>query len=303
MKRVLISLPIIILLATASTPCFSQKDFSEDPYFSRKFIFELGASAGVMNCLTDLGGRKGDGKKFVKDINLGNTQGAGTVYYSASYKNAVALRTEATWGVVKANDAILKSVKETTSGRYERNLSFRSTIFEVSMLAEVHPRFFKTYSKTDKFPRLSPYLTGGVGFFIFNPRAKLAGAWVDLKPLSTEGQGFKEYPDRKPYKLKQFNFPVGAGVKYKLTEMLNFSAEFIYRILNTDYLDDVSTNYIPSALFQNYFSGDQLAKALALSDRQKEIDPTHVTTPGDIRGNPRKNDAFFSFNFKLGIIF
>ena len=36
--------------------------------------------------------------------------------------------------------------------------------------------------------------------------------------LHTEGEGFAEYPDRKEYKLKQINFPVGAGIKYKIAE-------------------------------------------------------------------------------------
>jgi opacity protein-like surface antigen len=303
MKRILSSLVITVLLTSTSTSCFAQPDFSEDPYYTRKFIFEVGASFGAMNCLTDLGGGKGDGKKFIKDINLANTAPAGTVYYTAIYKNAVALRTEATWGVAKANDAVLKGVKETTSGRYERNLSFKSTIFEVALLTEIHPRFFKHYTKDEKLPRLSPYVTGGIGYFIFNPQARYQGAWVDLKPLSTEGQGFKEYPESKPYKLKQFNFPVGAGIKYKLTELVNLSAEFVYRILNTDYLDDVSTKYILPAVFANYFSGDQLAQAIALSDRQKELTPTHTTAAGDIRGNPKNNDAYFSINFKVGIMF
>jgi hypothetical protein len=303
MKRILSSLAMLTLLACISKQTFAQRDFSEDPYYSRKLIYEVGTSFGVMNCLTDLGGGKGIGKKFIKDLNLGNTSPTGTVYYTVSYQNAVALRTEATWGVVKANDAVLKGVKESTSGRYERNLSFRSTIFEASVLAEIHPRFFKHYIKNEKMPRLSPYVAGGIGYFIFNPRTKLQGAWVDLKPLNTEGQGFKEYSERKPYKLKQFNFPVGAGIKYKLNDLINLSAEFVYRILNTDYLDDVSTTYISPSLFQNYFSGDQLAQAVALSDRQKELAPTHATTVGDTRGNPKNNDAYFSFNFKIGVIF
>jgi hypothetical protein len=303
MKRILSSLVIIFLLTVISKPSFSQPDFSEDPYYYHKLNFEIGASFGAMNCLTDLGGGKGKGEKFIKDLNLGNTSPTGTIYYTVSYRNAVALRSEATWGIVKANDAVLKGVKETVGGRYDRNLSFRSTIFETSLLAEIHPRFFKRYTKNEKFPRLSPYLAGGIGYFVFNPRTKLQGTWVDLQPLSTEGQGFKEYPERKTYKLKQFNFPVGGGIKYKLTDMINISAEFVYRILNTDYLDDVSTNYISPALFQNYFKGAQLTQAVALNDRQKELDPTHSTVPGDVRGNSKNNDAYFSFNFKLGVIF
>ena len=122
-----------------------------------------------MNCLTDLGGGKGIGKKFIKDVNVGNTEPEASIYYSVIYKNAVALRTEATWGVVKASDALQKSFKkETTGGRYERNLSFRSSIFEISLLTEIHhPRFFKNYTSQAKFPRLSPYLLGEYRLFYF----------------------------------------------------------------------------------------------------------------------------------------
>jgi hypothetical protein len=304
MKRLFPFLGIVSLFACTVQKSFAQKkDFSDDPYYFNNYTFEIGGSVGAMNCLTDLGGNKGAGKQFIKDLNAGNSQPAGSVYYSVSYKNAIALRTEATWGVVKASDNVLKSVKESTVGRYERNLSFRSPIFEVSLVTEIHPLYFKHYGKNEKLPRLSPYLLGGIGYFEFNPQAKLNGAWVDLRPLRTEGEGFAEYPDRKLYKLKQINFPLGAGFKYKLSSEVNFSAEFVYRILNTDYLDDVSTRYIDPSLFAKYFSGAQLQQVLALQDRQAELVPSHVTIPNDIRGNPKKNDAYFSLNFKIGFIF
>ena len=303
MPRSLSFLSITILLTCTTHQSFAQRNFSDDPYYYSHFIAEAGGSLGMMNCLTDLGGGKGVGKKFIKDVNAGNTEPAGSIYYSLAYKNAVALRVETTWGVVKASDAVLKNVKESTLGRYDRNLSFRSTIFEIALVTEIHPRYFKKYSQNEKLPRFSPYLLGGIGYFAFNPRAKLNGTWEDLRPLSTEGQGFAEYPNRKIYKLKQINFPVGAGIKYKLTEQLNFSSEFVYRILNTDYLDDVSTTYIDKSLYSKYFSGEFLAKALALSDRQNELNPAHVTKAGDMRGNSKKNDAYFSLNFKLGFMF
>jgi len=303
MKRFASSACIVILITCAVEQSVAQTNFSEDRYYYNKITYEIGGSLGVMNCLTDLGGGKGIGKKFIKDINLGNTEPAGTIFLSAIYKNAVVLRSEATWGIVKASDAVLKDFKESTLGRYDRNLSFRSTIFEVALITEIHPRFFKNYSSKEKLPRVSPYLLGGIGYFTFNPQAKLQGNLVDLRPMSTEGQGFSEYPDRKVYNLKQINFPVGAGIKYKLSELFNFSAECVYRILNTDYLDDVSTTYIDKNLYQKYFSGDMLTQALALHNRQNEILPTHVTNPGDMRGNSKKNDAYFSINFKVALIF
>jgi len=302
MKRLFPLLGIAIVLAWPQQS-FSQPDFSDDPYFKSSITYEFGASLGAMNCLTDLGGGKGIGKPYLKDLNTGNTQLEGSTFFGFAYKNALVLRTEMVWGVLKANDNVLKSVKESTAGRYDRNLSFRSTLFELSLVTEIHPRYFKSYRLHEKLPRLSPYLLGGIGYFIFNPMAKLNDTWVALRPLHTEGQGFAEYPDRKEYKLKQINFPVGGGIKYKISDQLNFSTEVVYRILNTDYLDDVSTNYIDPNVFHKYFDGPKLSDALALSDRQKEINAAHTTTIGDTRGNPKKNDAYFSLNFKLSIIF
>ena len=302
MKRVFLLIsPLLLLLLSAHTVA-AQIDFSDDPYYSNKYTVEVGASLGIMNCLTDLGGGKGPGKNFIKDIDPGNSLPQGSIYFSGAYRNALVLRTEAVWGIVKASDRLLEKIKDNSGSRYERNLSFRSSIFEVSLVAEIHPRYFKHYRNNEKLPRISPYLLGGIGYFAFNPQANYDGNWIDLRPLSTEGQGFAEYPDRKPYKLMQINFPVGGGIRYKITPMLNFSAECVYRILNTDYLDDVSTRYIDKNVYANYFSGEQLNMALTLQDRQTELIGGRPAVINDIRGNPSKNDAYFSFNFKIGIV-
>ena len=269
-------------------------------------MYEVGVSAGVMNCLTDIGGKAGLGKKFVKDLNVGNTQFNGSVYFSATFKEAVALRLEGTFGQVKAYDSILKDVQSTTP-RYNRNLSFSSKITEYTAVAEFYPLFIfiNWAAREDYPPKFSPYLLAGIGFFSFNPQTKLNGRTVDLQPLSTEGQGFAEYPDRKPYKLQQTNFPIGLGLKYDLSSALILRAEFLYRKLTTDYLDDLSTTYINPTLYSKYFSGTQLADALALNDRRSKNNPEYPISPtgGQIRGYPQSNDAYFSFNIKLGFNF
>jgi hypothetical protein len=295
---------ILFLMVCSAQKTTAQYYFYDNNYYDNPVVYELGASVGAMNCLTDLGGKKGNGKRFIKDLNFGNTQLAGGVYFSAIFKNAIALRVEGTFGQVKAYDSILSKVKASTTGRYERNLSFRSNVTEFMAVAEFHPLFiFKKYDENDVLPRYSPYVLGGIGFFSFNPQAKLLNRWVDLQPLSTEGQGFAEYPKRKSYSLHQVSIPVGIGVKYELSPMLNIRAECVYRILNTDYLDDVSTTYVDPNVFSNYFTGTKLTNALLLNDRQYELDPTHITVDGDQRGNPKNNDAYFTFNLKIGLIF
>lgn len=306
MQKALLNAGVLLLLLSATVKTTAQKpNFSDDAYYNSNFTFEVGTSLGAMNCLTDLGGKKGTGKSFIGDINFKNSELCASIFFTEHYKNAVALRTEFTWGVIKASDNVLAKVKETTLGRYERNLSFRSTIFEISAAVEIHPLYFKQHwgEPNQKIHRISPYLTGGIGFFVYNPRTKYNGEWVDLQPLRTEGQGFAEYPERKPYKLKQFNFPVGGGLRFKLISNINLSAECVYRFLNTDYLDDVSTGYVERKLFRKYLDPTLINNAEALFDRQREIDPNHVTNVGDIRGNPKKKDSFFSLNFKIGILF
>jgi hypothetical protein len=69
------------------------------------------------------------GKKFIKDLNFGNTNFAGENIFIWSYQYVVAFRLEGTFVAGKdAYDSILKDVKSTAFGRYERNLSFRSNI-------------------------------------------------------------------------------------------------------------------------------------------------------------------------------
>lgn len=291
-------------MLAASLQANAQYDYSDDLYYDHPFTYEMGASVGFMNCFTDLGGKKGIGKKYFNDYDLNQSQFAGSIYFTVNYKYAIGLRAEATLGKVSATDNSLENVKASTLGRYERNLSFKSNITEIMLALEIHPRYLlKRYADGKKLPRFSPYLMGGIGFYAFNPQAMLDGKWIDLKPLSTEGQGFAEYPERKPYKLKQLNFPVGVGFKFKATPMYNISIECVSRILNTDYLDDVSTKYIDQKVFPRYLSGIQLSNALLLNDRQAALDPTHVTQVGYERGNPKSNDSYFTFNVKMSFVF
>lgn len=304
MKRLSFLLSLAFILIAGDQKVAAQYYFYDNNYYDKPVMYEIGGSFALMNCLTDLGGKKGIGKKFIKDLNFGNTQLAGSIYANVMYKNAVGVRLEGTFGEVNAHDSVLKNIKTTVFGRYERNLSFRSRISEFAVIAELHPLFlFINWEKRNQEPpRLSPYLLAGVGFFSFNPQAKRGNSWIDLQPLSTEGEGFKEYPDRKVYQLKQTCFPVGLGVKYELSPMINLRAEVVYRILQTDYLDDVSNRYfVDPALFANYFAGTRLTNALLLNDRHYELDPTHTYNTRDERGNPNNNDSYFTFNLKVGL--
>ncbi len=304
MKKVAILISFIAIMAAFSSGANAQFYFLNNDYYDTEVLFEVGVSGGAINCLTDIGGTKGIGKKFTKDLNLGNTNFNGSFYVGALYRYAIGLRLEGTYGKISAHDSILSHVPKTdiARARYNRNFSFRSVITEVNLVAEFHPIFiFGNHEARDEIPPLySPYLMIGVGYFSFNPQTRLSNRWVDLQPLSTEGQGFPEYPERKVYKLNGITLPVGIGMKYELTSFLNVRGEFLYRFTNTDYLDDVSTDYVDPNVFFNHLSGNRLANALLLHDRQRgEYLPQ--TWPGKKRGDITQKDGYFTFNLKIGL--
>ncbi|MBN8782366.1 MAG: hypothetical protein J0G98_04810 [Terrimonas ferruginea] len=295
-------LPVMIFCALLSTrSAHAQYYFLNDRYYGQDFTFELGGSVGAMNAFTDLGGNKGIGKNFVKDFNLKNTRPSFGLYALATYREAIGVRLEGTFGSVQAYDSILKKDGKSTFGRYERNLSFRSRITDVQLSFEIHPLFFKMYSE-DEAPFFSPYLVAGVGYFAFNPQAQLNGKWYDLQPLRTEGQGFAQYPDRKPYKLSQINIPVGVGLRYELTPSIYTRLEVVHRFLFTDYLDDVSTTYIdPNAFYLNL--PPNLA-SIAEQMHNRNIPGSGYQTggPGDQRGDSKDKDSYFTIQLKFGFV-
>jgi len=304
MKKITVVFSTILILIVFAEKSSAQYYFFNNKYYDNSIVFELGGSIGAMNCLTDIGGNKGIGKPFVKDLNLGKTRLAGSISLTAMYEYMLALRLEATFGTVTADDKVLADVAPSTYGRYERNLNFKSKITDFMLGLEIHPLYIFGRNKEDKEPPIiSPYLLTGIGFFSFNPQTQLGNKWVDLQPLSTEGQGFAEYPDRKRYKLNQLNIPLGIGAKYEVGSSITMRAEFVYRKLNTDYLDDVSTFYIDPTLYANYFTGTKLTNALLLNDRQRELTPSHTNMVGGERGNPKNKDAYFTFNIKVGYVF
>lgn len=291
MMRILIKLYWLFISMMTGYPLLAQYYYNGKNY-SGDWLIELGGSAGLMNCLTDIGGKRGPGNNFTKDLNWQMTKPSLSLFGEAVYKDAIGIKLETTIGSIRSCDSILKAVSGTTVGRYERNLSFRSTILELQLAAEVHPLFFKRYDQ-DKAPYWSPYFVASAGFFSFNPQACLNHEWYDLHPLRTEGEGFEEYHDRKPYHLIQFNVPVGIGVRYELSSSINARLEMLYRILFTDYLDDVSKmDYIDPSLFMNYLSPEQALLARQLADRR-------LSTNNIQRGNPNNNDAYFTIQLKV----
>ena len=302
MKNIFLTAGLIVVFLIGSKNTNAQYYFFDGEYYDNPILYEAGISLNAMNCLTDMGGKKGIGTKFLKDLNIGKTHISGGVFFSAAYKNAVALRLEGTFGQISGNDNVLIGITDIAKERYNRNLNFRSYLIDVTAMLEIHPMyiFIDWLAKETTPPRISPYIIGGIGYFSFNPQTKQGNRYIDLQPLSTEGQGFAEYPERPVYKLNQINIPFGGGVKYEVSPLINARAEIVYRTTFTDYIDDLSTTYIDPALFDKYFgAGSQKAiNARALYDQQ-------IEKRGGIdgrRGKPTNTDGYFTACLKISVI-
>jgi len=278
---------------------YGQFYFSSNNRVEPELLWEAGVSVGVMNCLTDIGGNNGPGKKFIKDINWNQTQLGGSVFVNANWHYLFGIRAGGTFGRVAGSDAVLKNSSGVARSRYLRNLQFRTGIIEMSVAAELYPLML---FNSRNVSLLSPYLVAGIGGFHYTPRAWFNSKWVDLRSLHTEGEGFIEYPDRNVYGQISWCVPAGIGIRYDAAGLVNFRFEIIYRFTGTDYLDDVSKKYINAALFNHYLNPAQAIEASQLADRSAELNTGVQHNANDIRGNPANKDAWFSAMLSASIV-
>ncbi len=275
---------------------------------SEKVKIEAGLNFGPTFFLGDLGGHRGRGTTFVKDVNLQLTKimkGAFISFYPTDW---FGFRLAAQYTYVEGRDELITTKGRDELYRKQRNLDFKSNMFEAYAAIEVLPLMLLNGYDPEYNPRYRPYGFIGVGMFKYKPYGSITDqngnvTWHELAPLHTEGQGFAEYPSRKPYSLTQLNIPMGGGIKYIASERVNLAVELLYRKTFTDYIDDLSTDYIDPNLFDKYLSAADANIAKQIFDKAftSYIPGSPRFVPGYQRGNPKNNDAYFSFVLKLGI--
>lgn len=161
-----------------------------------------------------------------------------------------------------------------------RNLSFKSHIFEGNWMLEFNFLPFKHGSK-DNF---TPYLSGGVAIYYFNPTAEYEGFQYKLRNLGTEGQTSIE-----AYSLVEPALVFGGGFKFDIGYALSMNIDISSRFLFTDYLDDVSGRYPDNRTLAN----NRGAISAALSDRSGEVNSDlRVGGEGRQRGDSKPRDSY-----------
>ena len=298
-----------IILSSLFCIFLSHRSESQHLMFgNEKTKWEAGVNFGPSFFLGDLGGNAGKGTRFVKDVNLQFTKLMKGAFITMYPNSILGFRIAADYTFLEGDDAVINTTGINELWRKQRNLNFRTDIWEVNACLEVYPTMIFNKRDPENQPRLRPYGLIGLGIFHFNPQGSLSDAsgnktWYNLQPLKTEGEGMAEYPNIKPYKLTQLNIPMGGGIKYFISERFNVGMEFLYRKTFTDYIDDVSKNYIDPANFIKYLPQQEAALAKQLSDKAIGIIYPGMTRyePGTQRGDSKQADTYFSLIAKIGI--
>jgi len=245
-------------------------DFSK----SKKYI-SFGGGGGITNYFGDLAPRNRRGSSAMDKTRLYLTG-----FYLHRIHPHITVRGALTYMRLQGDDYTVANISSPTAddkGRFVRNLSFRNDIFELSGVG-----IFELFPTDRGFLRrsfLNPYGVIGLCFFRHNPQAKTpttdsdgkpkSSEWVDLQPLGTEGQ-FTGIPGTPaPYSLWQIGIPLGLGVRYRLADKWDLSLEMCYRFVFTDYIDDVSSKYPSTEVYQKMIE-DGNTLGVTLSNRSAE---------------------------------
>ena len=144
-------------------------------------------------------------------------------------KDQVKIRVNGILGFISGSD-----FNDKNGDLRQRGWSFKSDIFEFSIVGEYHPLGKPRLGNTGIFKRqVSPYLFAGVGVVNSNP---------EVSVTNPDDEGL--FPENDFTGLNP-SFPLGIGVRADLFEFVSLGMEGGWRFTNTDYLDGVKFNGNP----------------------------------------------------------
>jgi hypothetical protein len=260
-----------------------------------QYRWDFGAYAGVANYLGDIGGAEGERRDFLFDMKLNRTNRAfgGFARYKISPQFAV--NTGFMYGRIRGND-----YNSQNPARVARNLSFRNDIYELSTRLEFTIFYDSDVGGRGYYnPDFKMFVFLGAGVMYHNPKARYYGdleefndELVELQPLQTEGVD---------YGLWQFTLPAGVGLFFTHKKVHRFGWEIGWRSTFTDYLDDVSTNYVDPSELPNQLAvemanrTDEVSLATAAQYAEEfglDVPNAASFAPGEQRGLVTNNDGY-----------
>jgi len=145
--------------------------------------------------------------------------------------------------------------------RQRRAFSFETTITELSLQFEYSPFAGNEWVDSDgKFiKKISPYGFAGIGVAFWDPTTDYNIGADGAAPFGTSIARIDADRD-SDFGTTAFTIPIGAGVKYDITEKIIGGLEFGIRIPFTDYLDGVSIAANPDRDDWYWFAGATVAQ-------------------------------------------
>jgi hypothetical protein len=289
MKKILFILGIIFLVSSS----FGQGRYNLD----------FGVRAGVASYLGDIG--SGDlARGFVFNLELKDTRWSGGGFVRYRFHPLFAYQGALTYARIEGSDS-----KSINYARLGRNLSFKNDLFMLNNKFEFYPPFL-TVSDVGSRGRyrtdFKTYFFAGLGVFYHSPTAEYNGTKYKLRPLMTEGQ---------KYSRISLSLPIGSGFYFTHKRQHRFGFEVSWNMTFTDYLDDVSTEYVD----QSQMGPDPIAATLA--NRNPELGSyPQGTYPAPIyygplipgingsqeslnqRGDPTDKDNFMLISFSYSYV-
>lgn len=238
--------------------------------------------------LGDLGGKDQIGTDYrLKDLDWPSTSLAINLGYRYRFHSIFATTTSLYVGMLKGDDALTKETY-----RSARNLSFRAPIIDITQRID-----FMIYKKEKVGKRYNVrglhgfknrneqvFVFAGIGIVGFISQAKYQGKWVNLRPLSTEGQGLAG--GIKKHLPVTVNVPIGMGFRVGISREWRIGVEATYVKTFSDYIDDVHGSYYDKGLLQ----AQKGATAAALSDRSGN---NQWFGTGQQRGDIQKDSYYY----------
>lgn len=219
----------------------------------------------------------GGASYYIGDINprghFKDSHPAGGIFIRFAKTYRYAFRFGLNYGEISGDDA--------TSGeadQQERNLNFKSQIYEASGTAEFN--FVEYRIGHDRY-KFTMFVFAGFAAFYFNPKANVNGSYEALRAYHTEAQP-------KTYPKFQVSIPFGVGLKWNIGEKCGMGIEWGPRRTFTDYLDDIKGVYPATSVESG---------GVNLTDRSLN----GSGSPGNMRGNPSTRDWYFYYGVTLNI--
>ncbi|MDB3887391.1 DUF6089 family protein [bacterium] len=271
MRKIIVIITLFVLTATTA---------------HSQYYMDYGVSVGASNYLGDIGGGDGIARPWLLDMKFIYSRWVAGGFFRYKFNSFVGAKASINYVRLFGDDSY-----SINPGRRGRNLSFRNDMFEGEIHAEFYVYKANDVGGTGKYRTdFNLYLFGGAGMFYSNPQGELNDIWYDLQPLETEGVSYSKF---------NFSLPLGFGFYYTLHRKYRLGLEFGWKATFTDYIDDVSTEYVlhedPTTAALSDKSSIELTDQIN-SEYVGDLPTPSPTTyiPGRKRGDSSNDDSYMT---------